>query len=89
MRYLEKQRNCYLLVLFVFLNVGAVGTAAQDFVCVYHNMKYMECSWGRSAKLPANSVQNLYFWYVLCHNLGLEQKFYWPDSTEILFRYLL
>ncbi|KAK5887540.1 hypothetical protein CesoFtcFv8_016136 [Champsocephalus esox] len=40
-----------------------VGTPVQDFVCVYHNMKYVECNWGRSPKLPANSQQHLYFWH--------------------------
>ncbi|KAL3042839.1 hypothetical protein OYC64_020711 [Pagothenia borchgrevinki] len=40
-----------------------VGTPVQDFVCVYHNMKYVECNWGRSLKLPANSQQHLYFWH--------------------------
>ncbi|XP_044077299.1 interleukin-13 receptor subunit alpha-2 isoform X2 [Siniperca chuatsi] len=42
---------------------GVVGTAVQDFICVYHNMKYMECNWGRSPKTPVNSQQSLYFWY--------------------------
>nr|XP_046267487.1 interleukin-13 receptor subunit alpha-2 isoform X2 [Scatophagus argus] len=42
---------------------GVVGTAVQDFVCVYYNMQYVECTWGRSAKMPANSQQNLYFWH--------------------------
>ncbi|KAK5858455.1 hypothetical protein PBY51_002592 [Eleginops maclovinus] len=40
-----------------------VGTPVQDFVCVYHNMKYVECNWGRSPKLSANSQQHLYFWH--------------------------
>ncbi|XP_073336216.1 interleukin-13 receptor subunit alpha-2 isoform X2 [Pagrus major] len=44
-------------------STGVAGTAVQDFVCVYHNMKYMECTWGRSPKTPANSQHNLYFWY--------------------------
>ncbi|KAM9348901.1 interleukin-13 receptor subunit alpha-2 [Symphorus nematophorus] len=44
-------------------STGVVGTAVQDFVCVYYNMKYVECTWGRSAKMPTNSWQNLYFWH--------------------------
>ncbi|XP_076605838.1 interleukin-13 receptor subunit alpha-2 isoform X2 [Chaetodon auriga] len=42
---------------------GVVGTAVQDFVCVHYNMKYMECTWRRSAKVSANSQHNLYFWH--------------------------
>nr|XP_033492603.1 interleukin-13 receptor subunit alpha-2 isoform X2 [Epinephelus lanceolatus] len=45
------------------LSTGVVGTAVQDFVCVYHNMRYVECSWGRSPKMPTSSQQNLYFWH--------------------------
>lgn len=55
--------NCYLL-MFVFINQGAVNTAIRHFDCVYHNMQYVECKWKRSAKTPANSQQNLYFWYI-------------------------
>ncbi|XP_041657002.1 interleukin-13 receptor subunit alpha-2 isoform X2 [Cheilinus undulatus] len=44
-------------------STGAVGTAVQNFVCVYHNLNYMECKWGRGPKTPTNSQQNLYFWY--------------------------
>ncbi|XP_031176293.1 interleukin-13 receptor subunit alpha-2 isoform X3 [Sander lucioperca] len=44
-------------------NTGVVGTTVQDFVCMYHNMKYMECNFGRSPNMPANSQQNLYFWH--------------------------
>ncbi|XP_041808427.1 interleukin-13 receptor subunit alpha-2 isoform X2 [Chelmon rostratus] len=42
---------------------GVVGTAVQNVVCVYYNMKYMECTWERSAKMPAKSQQYLYFWH--------------------------
>ncbi|KAM6983523.1 interleukin-13 receptor subunit alpha-2 [Tautogolabrus adspersus] len=42
---------------------GAVGTAVQNFVCVNHNMNYMECKWKRGPKTAANSQQDLYFWY--------------------------
>ncbi|KAG8008157.1 Interleukin-13 receptor subunit alpha-2, partial [Nibea albiflora] len=42
---------------------GVVGTEVQDFLCVYHNMKYMECRWRRSPTTPANSLQTLYFWH--------------------------
>ncbi|XP_070773377.1 interleukin-13 receptor subunit alpha-2 isoform X1 [Enoplosus armatus] len=44
-------------------STGVVGTEVQDFACVYHNMKYMECNWRRSPKTPANSHQSLYFWH--------------------------
>ncbi|XP_029303181.1 interleukin-13 receptor subunit alpha-2 isoform X2 [Cottoperca gobio] len=44
-------------------SIGVVGTAIQDFVCVYHNMKYVECKWGNSPKMPAKSLQSLYFWH--------------------------
>ncbi|XP_068457281.1 interleukin-13 receptor subunit alpha-2 [Clinocottus analis] len=44
-------------------STGVVGTAVQDFVCVYHNRQYLECNWGVNPKMPANSQQNLYFWY--------------------------
>ncbi|KAM3601516.1 uncharacterized protein V6R79_014057 [Siganus canaliculatus] len=37
--------------------------AVQDFGCIYHNTKYVECSWGRSPDLPANSQLKLYFWH--------------------------
>ncbi|XP_068571854.1 interleukin-13 receptor subunit alpha-2 isoform X1 [Cebidichthys violaceus] len=49
-------------------STGVVGTAVQDFVCVYHNRQYLECKWGGNPKMPANSRQNLYFWHK-----GLEQ----------------
>ncbi|XP_054482329.1 interleukin-13 receptor subunit alpha-2 [Anoplopoma fimbria] len=42
---------------------GVVETAVKDFVCVYHNRKYLECNWERNPNLPANSKQNLYFWH--------------------------
>lgn len=66
---LVKYRNLQLLVLFTFQNLGVVGTEVQDFVCVYHNMNYLECSWGRNPKMSAKSEYNLYFWYVICHFL--------------------
>ncbi|XP_074467402.1 interleukin-13 receptor subunit alpha-2 isoform X2 [Sebastes fasciatus] len=44
-------------------STGIVGTAVQDFVCVYHNRKYMECKWGRSQKMPVYSQQTLFFWH--------------------------
>ena len=42
-----------------------MGTAVEDFVCVFHNMEYMKCNWGISQKMPADSQQTLYFWYVI------------------------
>uniref|UniRef100_UPI0037E73A3B interleukin-13 receptor subunit alpha-2 n=1 Tax=Semicossyphus pulcher TaxID=241346 RepID=UPI0037E73A3B len=42
---------------------GVVGTEVQHFGCVYHNMNYVQCTWERSPKTPANSQQRLYFWY--------------------------
>ncbi|XP_029376027.1 interleukin-13 receptor subunit alpha-2 isoform X2 [Echeneis naucrates] len=44
-------------------SAGVAGTAVKDFVCVYHNMEYMECNWKRSPRIPANSQQRLYFWH--------------------------
>uniref|UniRef100_A0A3P9HR71 Interleukin 13 receptor, alpha 2 n=1 Tax=Oryzias latipes TaxID=8090 RepID=A0A3P9HR71_ORYLA len=44
-------------------NTGVTGTEIQDFTCVFHNMEYVECEWRRSPKTPANSKQNLYYWY--------------------------
>ncbi|XP_072231888.1 interleukin-13 receptor subunit alpha-2 isoform X2 [Leuresthes tenuis] len=38
-------------------------TAVLDFICVFHNMEYMECKWKRSPKTPATSQQSLYFWH--------------------------
>lgn len=61
---LNNNIRTYMVCLSPFLPLG-VGTPVQDFVCVYHNMKYVECNWGRSPKLPANSQQHLYFWYVM------------------------
>lgn len=57
------------MVLFVVLPKGVADTAVKDFVCVYHNMKYIECTWGRSPKTPAYSQHNLYFWYVTSHQI--------------------
>lgn len=81
-----KHRNLQLLVLFTFQNLGIVGTEVQDFVCVYHNMNYLECSWGRNPKVSAKSEHNLYFWYVTCHTFWLELKFYfyWFPSKIVL-----
>ncbi|KAM6907300.1 interleukin-13 receptor subunit alpha-2 [Xenentodon cancila] len=42
---------------------GIMGTEVQDFTCVFYNMEYMECKWKQSPKEPADSQQNLYFWY--------------------------
>ncbi|XP_044227734.1 interleukin-13 receptor subunit alpha-2 isoform X1 [Thunnus albacares] len=44
-------------------STGLVGTAVEDFVCVFHNMEYMKCNWGISQKMPADSQQTLYFWH--------------------------
>ncbi|XP_026185016.1 interleukin-13 receptor subunit alpha-2 isoform X1 [Mastacembelus armatus] len=44
-------------------STGIVDTAVQDFVCLFHNMDYMECNWGRSSKMPANSQHTLYIWH--------------------------
>ncbi|KAM4545107.1 interleukin-13 receptor subunit alpha-2 isoform 2-T2 [Odontesthes bonariensis] len=38
-------------------------TAVLDFICVFHNMEFMECKWKRSPKTPANSQRSLYFWH--------------------------
>lgn len=43
-----------------------LGEAVQDVICVFHNMEYMECKWGRNPKILASSQLNLYFWYVIC-----------------------
>nr|XP_020454678.1 interleukin-13 receptor subunit alpha-2-like isoform X2 [Monopterus albus] len=79
---------------------GVVGTAVQDFVCVFHNMEYMECHWGRSSKMPVNSEQSLYFWhkkleqseecpkYVISGGVRVGCNFtgtYLPDFTDINF----
>ncbi|CAJ1064071.1 LOW QUALITY PROTEIN: interleukin-13 receptor subunit alpha-2 [Xyrichtys novacula] len=45
------------------LGTGITGTAIQNFICVYHNMIYMECKWEQGPKMPANAQQKLYFWY--------------------------
>ncbi|XP_035482680.1 interleukin-13 receptor subunit alpha-2 isoform X2 [Scophthalmus maximus] len=45
------------------LSTGVEGTRVKDFICVFHKMENMECKWGRSAKMPATSQQNLYFWH--------------------------
>ncbi|XP_038565273.1 interleukin-13 receptor subunit alpha-2 isoform X1 [Micropterus salmoides] len=81
-------------------STGVVGTAVQDFVCVYHNMKYMECSWGKGPETPANSQQSLYFWhkkmeqaeecpkYVLSSGVRSGCNFTgmsFPDFTDISF----
>ncbi|KAE8288239.1 hypothetical protein D5F01_LYC14301 [Larimichthys crocea] len=42
---------------------GVVGTEVQDFLCVYQNMKHLECRWRRSPKTPADSLQSFYFWH--------------------------
>lgn len=42
---------------------GVVGTEVQDLRCVYHDMKFLKCSWSRSPKTPATSLQSLYFWH--------------------------
>lgn len=57
--------NWHWSILFTFLHLGLVGTTVKDFVCVFFNMEYMKCNWGRSPKMPANSQQTLYFWYVI------------------------
>ncbi|XP_040907293.1 interleukin-13 receptor subunit alpha-2 isoform X2 [Toxotes jaculatrix] len=44
-------------------STGVVGATVKDFVCVFHNMENMECTWERSPKMPANSQQKLYFWH--------------------------
>ncbi|XP_069002648.1 interleukin-13 receptor subunit alpha-2 isoform X1 [Embiotoca jacksoni] len=44
-------------------STGVVGTEVQDFMCIFHNMEYMDCKWRRCTKMPANSQQNLYFWH--------------------------
>ncbi|TNN33658.1 Interleukin-13 receptor subunit alpha-2 [Liparis tanakae] len=42
---------------------GVVGTAVQDFACVYYNRKYLECTWGGNPEMPADARQHLYFWH--------------------------
>ncbi|KAK2828555.1 hypothetical protein Q5P01_019589 [Channa striata] len=44
-------------------STGFVPVEVQDFICVYHNMEYMECKWGRNPKMPADSQLKLYFWH--------------------------
>ncbi|XP_036976274.1 interleukin-13 receptor subunit alpha-2 isoform X2 [Acanthopagrus latus] len=81
-------------------STGAAGTAVQDFICVYHNMKYVECTWGRSPKMPASSQHSLYFWhkelekteecpkYLISNGVRSGCNFtgtYLPDFTDINF----
>ncbi|XP_035523210.1 interleukin-13 receptor subunit alpha-2 [Morone saxatilis] len=81
-------------------NTGVVGTAVQDFVCVYHNMNYMMCNWEKSLKMLANSQQNLFFWhgeleqaeecpiYVISNGVRKGCNFTGislPDFTDIIF----
>ncbi|XP_026227956.1 interleukin-13 receptor subunit alpha-2 isoform X2 [Anabas testudineus] len=42
---------------------SSTGEAVQDVICVFHNMEYMECKWGRNPKILASSQLNLYFWH--------------------------
>lgn len=42
---------------------GIAGTGVQNVLCVYYNMKYMECKWERGLKTPATVQHKLYFWY--------------------------
>ncbi|MEQ2221882.1 hypothetical protein ILYODFUR_020219, partial [Ilyodon furcidens] len=44
-------------------STGIWDTEAKEFMCVYHNMENLECTWTRSLKTPASSLQNLYFWH--------------------------
>uniref|UniRef100_A0A3Q1G630 Interleukin-13 receptor subunit alpha-2-like n=1 Tax=Acanthochromis polyacanthus TaxID=80966 RepID=A0A3Q1G630_9TELE len=44
-------------------STGIVDTEVQDFICLFHNMEYLECKWRRNPKTPANSKHNLYFWH--------------------------
>ncbi|XP_034034431.1 interleukin-13 receptor subunit alpha-2 [Thalassophryne amazonica] len=44
-------------------STGIAGTTVQGFVCVFHNMEYLECRWDRSPNMPLGSQQNLYFWH--------------------------
>ncbi|KAM7397906.1 hypothetical protein PAMA_005985 [Pampus argenteus] len=44
-------------------STGLVGTAVKDVICVFHNMEYMKCKWGKSPRILANPQQTLYFWY--------------------------
>ncbi|XP_070700346.1 interleukin-13 receptor subunit alpha-2 isoform X2 [Pempheris klunzingeri] len=44
-------------------STGGEDTAAQDFICVYHKMEYMECKWRRNPKMLANAQHSLYFWH--------------------------
>ncbi|XP_074528807.1 interleukin-13 receptor subunit alpha-2 isoform X2 [Halichoeres trimaculatus] len=44
-------------------STGVLGTEVQNVLCVYHNMKYMECKWERGLKTPAKAQHKLYFWY--------------------------
>ncbi|KAM4727433.1 interleukin-13 receptor subunit alpha-2 [Anableps anableps] len=55
-------------------STGIWDTEAKEFICVYHNMENLECSWTRSLKTPASAQQNLYFW----HN-SLEQAVECPS----------
>ncbi|XP_030292877.1 interleukin-13 receptor subunit alpha-2 isoform X2 [Sparus aurata] len=81
-------------------STGVADTAVKDFVCVYHNMKYIECTWGRSPKTPAYSQHNLYFWHMELEKTEECPKYlvlsgvrsgcnftgtYLPDFTDIIF----
>jgi len=51
---------CWLV--FIRTHLVIEDTAVLDFICMFHNMEYVECKWKRSPKTPANSQQSLYFW---------------------------
>ncbi|KAM7374256.1 hypothetical protein PAMP_006924 [Pampus punctatissimus] len=44
-------------------NTGFVGTTVKNVICVFHNMEYMKCTWGKSPRKLANPQQTLYFWH--------------------------
>ncbi|XP_017287421.1 interleukin-13 receptor subunit alpha-2 [Kryptolebias marmoratus] len=44
-------------------STGIAGTEAKEFTCMFQNMERVECTWTRSLRTPADSQQNLFFWY--------------------------
>ncbi|XP_027887643.1 interleukin-13 receptor subunit alpha-2 [Xiphophorus couchianus] len=44
-------------------STGILDAEAKAFICVYHNMENLECSWTRSLKTPPSALHNLYFWH--------------------------
>ncbi|XP_059207174.1 interleukin-13 receptor subunit alpha-2 [Centropristis striata] len=64
-------------------STGVEDTAVQDLICVYHNMKYVECNWRKSSKAPANSQQHLYFWHKKLEKAEECSKYLISSGTRI------